>query len=283
MERISHDYLGPLVNASWSALLELAYCLGSYQQAMVLVGGWVPYILLREHGSPGASEQHVGSIDIDIVIDPDVVGQNEYATIETIIMGRGWERMRRRPFSYARDVKSQANGDINRIKVDFLTTRPEDLVGPERIQEVQEDLQAFTFASASIAIEHNEQVKIEGRLPRGGELRTVLRMADVVGCIGMKGFALEGRYKEKDAYDIYTVLEGYDGGPKEVAELVKPYARDPLIDESLGYIADKFSGPDDAGPVFVADFFASESGEARDRRVQRAYQVVRTFIDGVHQ
>ncbi len=278
MERVSQDYARPLVEASWSALLELAYCLGSYRHAVVLVGGWVPYILLKDHGRSDVPFEHVGSIDIDLVVDPDQVDEREYATIEQIITDRGWAREVGRPFSFIRPVRSPVDGEVKDIMVDFLTTRPEELIGRDRVQEVQVDLQAFTFTSAPIALSHSTEVTLDGRLPDGGNLRTKIQMADVVGCIGMKGFALEGRYKEKDAYDIYSVVDHFGDGPREVAELVRPYAEDPLMAEALGFIDDKFSSPSAVGPKFVADFYTTEFGEARQRRVQRAYQVVRRFL-----
>lgn len=40
MPRLSTDYDRPLVEASRSALLELAISLGAYRDALVLVGGW---------------------------------------------------------------------------------------------------------------------------------------------------------------------------------------------------------------------------------------------------
>jgi hypothetical protein len=276
VERVSEDYARPLVEASWSALLELAYCLGSYRHALVLVGGWVPYILLKDHGRSDVLFEHVGSIDIDLVVDPDQVDEREYATIEQIITDRGWARKVGRPFSFIRPVRSPVDGEVKDIKVDFLTTRPEELIGRDRVQEVQVDLQAFT--SAPIALSHSMEVTLDGQLPDGGDLRTKIQMADVVGCIGMKGFALEGRYKEKDAYDIYSVVDHFGDGPREVAELVRPYAEDPLMAEALGFIDDKFSSPSAVGPKFVADFYTTEFGEARQRRVQRAYQVVRRFL-----
>jgi len=44
--RLSGDYGEPVTRASFSALMELGTVLGSYRDALVLVGGWVPYFLL---------------------------------------------------------------------------------------------------------------------------------------------------------------------------------------------------------------------------------------------
>jgi hypothetical protein len=85
MKRVESSYSRPIVEASRSALLELSLGLRSYADALVLVGGWVPYFLLRDHRASDSEFEHVGSIDIDLVVDPDKIGADEYATIIEII------------------------------------------------------------------------------------------------------------------------------------------------------------------------------------------------------
>ena len=48
--RDSGDYSESLTAASFSALVELALTLGTYKDSLVLVGGWSPYLLIRDHG-----------------------------------------------------------------------------------------------------------------------------------------------------------------------------------------------------------------------------------------
>ena len=85
MARVSTDYESPLVEASRSALLELALSLRAYRDSLVLVGGWAPYFLLRDHQQPDNPFVHIGSIDIDLAVDPDRIDPREYATIEELI------------------------------------------------------------------------------------------------------------------------------------------------------------------------------------------------------
>lgn len=58
------DYSVEAVEAAHSVLLELSRLLGEYQDSVVVVGGWVPDLLLSD-----PPRQHVGSIDVDIVLD----------------------------------------------------------------------------------------------------------------------------------------------------------------------------------------------------------------------
>jgi len=55
------DYRVEAVFAAKSVLIELAHLLGEYRDEIVLVGGWVPELLLGEQVPP-----HTGSMDIDL-------------------------------------------------------------------------------------------------------------------------------------------------------------------------------------------------------------------------
>jgi hypothetical protein len=281
MPRLSTDYDRPLVEASRSALLELAMTLRRYREALVLVGGWVPYYLLRDHQLPDNPFVHVGSIDIDLAVDPDRVDPREYATIGELLADRGWVRSPRRPFSLERTLSSSLDGSEHVVVVDLVTTQSERGVVRNRDRELQPGLTVRPFRDVPIALAHRSEVTVEGQLPDGGESRASILMADVVGCVGMKGHALGDRCKEKDAYDIWAVVDNYGEGPGEVARAVRPFRREPLVEEALGHIGELFSSPRAAGPRWVADFHAADPGEARERRRQRAFQVLRLFLEGL--
>jgi hypothetical protein len=57
--------------------------LGAYREALVLIGGWAPYLILERFGDPAgaAAFAHVGSIDIDFVVDPAIIDTAHYGTI----------------------------------------------------------------------------------------------------------------------------------------------------------------------------------------------------------
>ncbi len=279
MPRLSTDYDRALVEASRSALLELAMTLRRYREALVLVGGWVPYYLLRDHQLPDNPFVHVGSIDIDLAVDPDRVEPREYATIGELLADRGWVRSARRPFSLERVLRSPLDGSERVVVVDLVTTQSERSVVRNRDRELQPGLTVRPFRDVPIALAHRSEVTVEGQLPDGGESRASILMADVVGCVGMKGHALGDRYKEKDAYDIWAVVDNYGEGPREVAKAVRPFREEPLVEEALGHIGELFSHPRAAGPRWVAAFHAADPDEARERRRQRAYQVLRLFLE----
>ena len=71
------DYSGDLVEAAHSVLLELVRLLGEYRDDLVVVGGWVPQLIL-----PAQPLKHVGSIDVDLAFNHRNLQDAGYATIQ---------------------------------------------------------------------------------------------------------------------------------------------------------------------------------------------------------
>lgn len=270
--RLAAEYTAGLTGASRTALLELGRTLGAYRESLVLVGGWVPYLLLERGGPPAGEFLHVGSIDIDFVVDPDRIGEGEYATIVELISSAGWRPCEGKLFSFERTVVGPDRQPYE-IQVDFLTPPPGRLGRPPRHRPIQPDLRARTMRGAELAMTHRSSLHLSGRLPSGADSETDLLMLDVVGCLGTKAIALGDRYKQKDAYDIVSVIDRYGRGIPEVANRIRPFSNEPLLAEALGILRDKFRSERSEGPIGYAEFYGGER-EARERAAQRAFQVV---------
>ena len=81
-ERI--DYTFDAVEAARSVLIELTHILGAYRYDVVLVGGWVPELLL-----PESQERHVGSIDVDLALNHKGLTEAAYSKIGKILGHHG--------------------------------------------------------------------------------------------------------------------------------------------------------------------------------------------------
>jgi hypothetical protein len=273
--RLAFEYTAELTGASKVALLELGRTLRAYRDSLVLVGGWVPYLLIERHG-PSASEfLHVGSIDIGFVVDPDRIGENEYATIVELISDVGWRPCAGKRFSFERTVAG-SDGKPYDVQVDFLTPTPGGPDQSHRHRPVQVDLQARTMRGAELALSHRLSIHLAGRLPNGADSNADVLMLDVTGCLGTKAIALGDRYKQKDAYDIVSLIDRYGSGIPEVADLVRPSSKEPLLAEALDVLRNKFQTERSEGPIWYAEFLGGER-DALDRAAQRAFQVVREF------
>lgn len=284
-ERAFGDYSAGVTAASKAVLLELMTLLRSYRDALVLVGGWVPYYLLETHRLPGNPFTHAGSIDIDLAVDPAKVGQNEYATIVELLKEKGYAPAPDRtgdpiPFSFERTAVSDFDKKSYTIRVDFLTHVHDSRAGKHRHLPVQPDLLARKTKGADAAFLHFTTFSLSGTLPEGrGQVTVPLRMADVVGCLAMKGIVLGERFREKDAYDIYALVAHYKNGPREVAEAMRPYLSEPLVKEALANIHSGFATRQANGPAWVAAFLRPASPSEHERLITDAFMVVHEFIE----
>lgn len=276
--RLASHYDSALTGASFSVLLEVMTALRSYQEALVLIGGWVPFLTLRDHQPEHGTFEHVGSIDIDLAVDPERVNEKQYAGIVELLKSRGYTPDSTNLFRLNRQIA----GVSQPIGIDFLTPVPPAGKGkPHRHREVQPNLKAHTTPHLETAFKHFTLVKIEGQLPdRGGKIELDIRMADIPAIFALKGHALGERYKEKDAYDIYAMSRYYGRGVKEVIELIKPHADDPALAKGLVNIREKFKSDHHAGPEWVANFLDILDPEDRPRLLQEAYQTMNELLKG---
>ncbi|HAL62490.1 MAG TPA: hypothetical protein DCP08_08805 [Chloroflexi bacterium] len=275
MPRSAEDYSSELTQISKSVLVEAARVLGSYRNALVLIGGWAPYFILESYGDPDVDFQHVGSIDIDLAVDPDVLDQTDYATMARLLSDRGYTLSEKEPFRWFRTVDDPITGEPVTTEVDFLCPPPPRGQGwKRRYRELQRGLRAHTLPGCQIAFRHFFPFAVSNVLPGGGLAEVEIKVAGVVSCLALKGLALADRLRPKDAYDIYTVCGYHRGGPSAVASLLRPHLSDPTLSVGLQAIREKFRTLDTEGPFSVADFLARDDPARHDFHRRDAYETV---------
>ena len=277
--RTAGDYQDGITAASRSGLAEAMTALGAHRDALVLIGGWAPYLILEQSGEQGAFQAdavqgdafqvrfvHVGSIDIDFVVDPGLVNAEAYATIVELLLDRGYKASGDSLFQFEKTIRSARDGQDYLIRVDFLTPRP--LVGQgksHRHRPVQRDLKARTLEGVEVALTHWFWYDLEAQLPDGAQARVRLKVADLVASLALKGIAIGERYAEKDAYDIYALCAHYLGGPQAVAAALKPYLSEKPVYRGLSAIAQKFRALEAEGPTWVARFMGGGDVQTKAR------------------
>ena len=260
------DYSADQVEAARSVLLELAHLLGEYRDDIIVVGGWVPHLIL-----PTGTAPHVGSIDVDLAVNHRNLREAGYATIQALLSRRGYEQDPRQPFIYHRTVG--ANGKAIKVEVDFLAGEYEGTGAKHRTQPVHKG-RARKARGCDLAFDLYVETNIEGELPEGGREQARIRVSSAVAFLVMKGMALHDRLKEKDAWDIYFTLIHYPGDLDALAQEIRPHLHHGLVQEGLRKIAEKFASPDHMGPKFVADFEDIQDQDERAIRMRDAYERV---------
>ncbi len=275
-ERASVDYHEAITGASKSVLLEIATVLKVYRDSLVLIGGWVPYFLLRDNQPPGSNFNHIGSIDIDFVINPEKIDETVYATMVQMLLKRGYKSSKEILYQFERTVKSESDGKKYTIKIDFLCP-----VQPQRQKHrhsaIQPDMKARNLNGAEIVFLSNQEIRLSGTLPDNGRTTVDFKMAAMAGFMALKGIAFGDRYKEKDAYDIYVLCNYYKKGPASVAEEIERLKNNPVVKKGLLAVKERFRAIDSEGPYWVSNFMASADKE-KERIRQRSFQVVNETI-----
>ena len=112
---IEYDDRG--ARATHSVLLELGQVLGAHRDALVVIGGSVPSLLM-----PNADPAHVGTLDIDLDLDPEKLADHGYADLVEKLDAAGYERNVEglKPFQLHRTVDLRDGGAPVPVIVDLL-------------------------------------------------------------------------------------------------------------------------------------------------------------------
>jgi hypothetical protein len=265
-----HDYTAEAVEAAHSVLIELFHLLGEYKDHIVLIGGWIPEILLPNNSNP-----HVGSMDIDIALNHRRISDEVYMMIQDLLEKRGYKQGKQ-PFIFFRTVK--VNDVEFNVEVDLLAGEYEGSSKSHRHQNIQ-GIRARKVRGCDLVFDLAQEIRIEGKLPNGAHDAVFIRVASIVSFLVMKGMALEIRMKEKDAYDIYYAVLNYPGGIDALVEDFKPHLKNTLVNEGLQKIARKFSSENDFGPKSVVVFEGSGDPEEQERIQRDVYERVSTLLE----
>ncbi|OPY93045.1 MAG: hypothetical protein A4E73_00506 [Syntrophaceae bacterium PtaU1.Bin231] len=267
------DYTAEAVQAAKSVLIELMHLLGEYREGIVLIGGWIPELLL-----PQSPHRHVGSMDIDLALNHMKI-QDGYQRIEDLLISRGYyQETDKQPFIFFRDVS--LHGHTFKVQVDLLSGEYEG-TGKSRRHQVVQGMKARKVHGCDIAFDMVENIPVEGEIPGGGFDRITIRVASIVPFIVMKGMALDERLKEKDAWDIYYCILAYPGGIGMLAEEFRPHMSHGLVQEALAKISKHFSDINSIGPKFVADFEDPGDPEERERIIRDAFERVHALLESL--
>jgi hypothetical protein len=244
------DYDDRTTTAVKSVLIEIGQILGSFKGKFAVVGGAVPWLLLNNEDMP-----HVGSLDVDLTLDAEALGDGEYATLIDALQGQGYEQRKElRRFQLVRKVPAKDGGAPIDIIVDFLMPRDAEIV--KNNPPLLDNFAVQRADGADLALRFYQMVAIDGPMPGGGTNRVEIAVCSIPALLAMKGHALHGRHKQKDAYDIYYCIRNYPDGIGALAGACRPILDRPKGEEGYRYIAEKFDTASGYGPTCVRNFVA---------------------------
>jgi hypothetical protein len=247
--QFASDYDDRTTAAVKAVLVEIGQILGSFKGKFAVVGGAVPWLLL------GDTEDmpHVGTLDVDLGLDAEALGDGEYVVLVDALLGHGYaQRKELRRFQLVRQVPTADGGAPIDVIIDFLMPRDAEIV--KNVPPLVSDFAVQRADGADLAVRFYQMVAIAGPMPAGGTNRVEVAVCSIPALLAMKGHAIQGRYKQKDAYDIYYCIRNYPGGPQALAQACRPLLDHASGSAGYGFIAAKFDSVDGFGPTCVRRF-----------------------------
>jgi hypothetical protein len=242
------DYDDRTTAAVKAVLVEIGQILGSFRGKFTVIGGAVPWLLLGN-----SDMQHVGTLDVDMSLDAEALGDGEYATLIEALQGHGYEQREvLRRFQLVRSVPVDDGGAPIDIIVDFLMPRDAEIV--KNSPPLIENFAVQRAGGADLAQHFYQMVAITGPMPGGGTNCVEIAVCSIPALLAMKGHAIDGRHKQKDAYDIYYCIRNYPGGVEALEVACRPLLEYPSGVLGFQYIANKFGDVESYGPTSVRQF-----------------------------
>jgi hypothetical protein len=261
----ANDYDDRTTAAVKSVLLEIGQILGTFQGKFAIIGGAVPWLLLDNEEMP-----HVGTLDVDLGLDAEALGDGEYARLVELLMEHEYKQNPDlKKFQLVRQIEATDGGNPIDVIVDFLMPRDAEIV--KNKPPLIEDFAVQRADGADLAMQFFRMVAIRGTMPKGGKNEVEIAVCSIPALLAMKGYALNGRYKQKDAYDIYYCIRNYPDGIDALAAACRPLLENPSGAKGYGFIERKFESIDAYGPDCVKNF-VQESRIMGDRSADQWQQ-----------
>lgn len=269
--RQQSDYTDRQVEAARRVLIDLGQVLASFSDCIVLVGGWVPDLLL-----PDAEEPHVGSIDVDLALDAEKLNGGRYAELLRLLLDTRRYAPGTKDFQLVSKVDLKDGGPAIQVEVDFLA--PKEVKLTKNRPKLLENFRVLQADGCGAAFHAPVELPIPGFNIRGMKNTVRLRLASLADFLIMKAHAIGGRDKPKDAYDFCYCLDYVPGGIAPLAEEWKSRIGEKEVARALEILREKFQDPSFLGPQQVVDFYESPGLEEREMQARRAFELVRDFL-----
>jgi hypothetical protein len=261
----ANDYDDRTTAAVKSVLVEIGQILGSFQGKYAVIGGAVPWLLLNNEEMP-----HVGTLDVDLGLDAEALGDGEYALLVEELMKHGYaQRADLRRFQLIRRIRPSDGGTPIDVVVDFLMPRDAEII--KNKPPLINNFAVQRADGADLAVRFYEMVAVQGAMPAGGSNSIEIAVCSIPALLAMKGHAINGRYKQKDSYDIYYCIRNYPEGIVALADACRPLLKYPSGAKGYRFIAEKFDTVEGYGPMCVRKF-VEESKVAGERTAEQWQQ-----------
>ncbi len=267
--RHAGDYTDRQVEAARRVLVDVGQVLASFRDTIVVVGGWVPDLLLPE------TQAHIGSIDVDLALDAAKLEDGRYAELLKLLLDSGRYERGDKDFQLVTSVDLGDGEAPVRVEVEFLASS--DVKLRKNHPKLVEGFRVLQFPAFEAAFVNPQEIELEGLMISGAPNTVHLRVASLADFMVMKAHAVGGRDKPKDVYDICYCLDEFPDAIAVVAKDWRSRLSSPLVNGAIEILKEKFVSVDHYGPQQLA-IFHDATGDEAAMYARRAFELVQKLL-----
>lgn len=269
--RSQRDYSEGQREAAHRVLIEVTNILHDYQNDILLIGGWVPDLLFP-------NKDHIGSIDVDILLNHKNLVEASYATIRRLLISSDYQLHPEKSFSFIRKVSIE--GQEYDVDLDILAGKYGGTDAEKFSQHIQ-GVKALKATGGNFAFEiPASEVVVHAERPDGAKDSAHVKVVSMVAFLVMKAAAL-GRNKNKDAYDIYFCVKNWPDGIDALAKCFEPVRMHGLVRDMCEKLNEKFASPEHAGPRDIVEFLDIHDEEEAEQLQRDAYERIHQLLESI--
>jgi hypothetical protein len=270
--RQREDYSKRQVEAAHRVLVDVGQVLASFVDCLVVVGGWIPDLLLAD-----AAEPHIGSIDVDLALDAAKLTEGRYAELLNLLLDTKRYKTGAKGFQLVAEVDLKDGERPLQVEVEFLAPK-EVKLKKSKVRRLA-DFRVLQADGCGVAFHAPVEQTLSGRNIRGAKNTVRLRLASLADFIVMKAHAIGGREKPKDSYDLCYCLEHFPGGAKKLARDLRKRADEKDVARAIEILHEKFATTDSFGPQQVVEFHNSSNRNEQAMQERRALELVQNLLN----
>jgi len=264
--RVAADFRPQDINLAVATTLTVARVLGAYADKVVVIGGFVPYLLVPQAGF-GSDDAHIGTGDLDIVLHLGLLDEQAYKSVAELLRESDFEPDQKPDTGAMVPQRWVAPGSDGMAIVEFLLPYASEQPPEKWVQNLEADFAAFLLPGGELAFQDAQRITVAGRDLRGAYVQRAMNVCGPASFLVLKAHAHVNRDKPKDAYDIDYVIAKLPGGNAEIVRAFGALTRNHIVDSAIVALAKAFATLDGSGPVDVAVFLGDAENEGLKRDV----------------
>ena len=253
-------YLPAAAQLVKSATLYIATKLGDLLDDVVIVGGLVPSLIVRQSEQTSGTEMHIGTMDVDLGLAVAILNEERYHELCERLRAAGFEPDVNE-FGKPTNQRWCIESGGQTVNIDFLIppTLATDKGG--RLRNLEEGFAAIITPGLELAFADKRLVTLQGQTLRDESATRNMWVCEAGAFTVLKALAFRSRGENKDAYDLVYVLQNYGTEIRHVFQRLQPLSNSPYTTEAIEILRQDFTEIESVGTKRVAEFLGDPENE----------------------